>query len=69
MRLQKRLLRIMRRHNMRVADLARELETPYTTVREWVVFGREQMQVASSTHEDERRWMEQKLRSLERQTC
>ena len=40
MTLQKRLQRIMRRRNMRVADLARELETPYTTVREWVLHGR-----------------------------
>lgn len=41
MTFQKRLLRVMRRHNMRVADLARHLETPYTTVREWVLYGRE----------------------------
>jgi len=40
MTFQKRLLRAMRRHNMRVADLARHFEVPYTTVREWVVFGR-----------------------------
>jgi len=40
MTFQKRLLRAMRRHNMRVADLARHLEVPYTTVREWVLFGR-----------------------------
>jgi len=41
MTFQKRLLRAMRRHNMRVADLARHLDIPYTTLREWVVFKRE----------------------------
>lgn len=41
MSLQARLKRIMRRRNMRVADLARELDRPYTTVREWVLYGRE----------------------------
>jgi hypothetical protein len=41
MTLQKRLKRYMRRHEMRVADLARELGRPYTTVREWVLNGRE----------------------------
>ena len=40
MTFQKRLQRIMQRRNMRVADLARELETPYTTVREWALYGR-----------------------------
>ena len=41
MTLQKRLKRCMRRREMRVADLARELGRPYTTVREWVLNGRE----------------------------
>ena len=41
MTLQKRLKACMRRRNMRVADLARHLERPYTTVREWVLHGRE----------------------------
>ena len=40
MTLQKRLKKIMRRREMRVADLARHLEVPYTTVREWVLNGR-----------------------------
>ena len=40
MTLQKRLLRVMKRRGWRVADLARELDRPYTTVREWVLFGR-----------------------------
>ena len=31
----------MRRRNMRVADLARHFDRPYTTVREWVLFGRD----------------------------
>ena len=41
MTLQKRLKRIMRQREMRVADLARALEAPYTTVREWVLNGRD----------------------------
>ena len=41
MTLQKRLKAIMRRRNMRVADLARWFDRPYTTVREWVLYGRE----------------------------
>lgn len=40
MTLQTRLKKIMRRRNMRVADLARLLNRPYTTVREWVLHGR-----------------------------
>ena len=40
MTFQKRLKRIMKQRGWRVADLARALETPYTTVREWVLFGR-----------------------------
>ena len=41
MTLQKRLKAVMRRRNMRVADLARHLGRPYTTVREWVLYGRD----------------------------
>ncbi len=41
MTFQKRLQRVMRRRNMRVADLARAFDRPYTTVREWVLHGRE----------------------------
>lgn len=41
MTLQKRLKQLMRRLDWRVADLAREFERPYTTVREWVLFGRD----------------------------
>ena len=66
MTLQKRLKRIMRRHNMRVADLARRLETPYTTVREWVLHGREPMRVLSSTHEAEYTWLMEQLKALEK---
>ena len=44
MTLQKRLKRIMRRRGMRVADLARALEVPYTTAREWVLHGRDTAQ-------------------------
>jgi len=40
MTFQKRLKRIMKRRGWRVADLARALEVPYTTAREWVVHGR-----------------------------
>lgn len=41
MTLQKRLQRAMRRRGWRVADLARHLGRPYTTVREWALHGRE----------------------------
>ena len=40
MTFQKRLQRAMRRRNMRVADVARWFDRPYTTVREWVLHGR-----------------------------
>ena len=56
----------MRRRNMRVADLARRLETPYTTVREWVLHGREPMRVLSSTHEAEYTWLMEQLKALEK---
>lgn len=41
MTLQKRLKRVMRQRGWRVADLARSLDRSYTTVREWVLFGRD----------------------------
>ena len=41
MTLQKRLKRVMKRREWRVADLARALGVPYTTVREWVLHGRD----------------------------
>lgn len=40
MTLQKRLERIMKKRGWRVADLARALDRPYTTTREWVLNGR-----------------------------
>lgn len=41
MTLQKRLERIMKKRGWRVADLARALDRPYTTTREWVLHGRD----------------------------
>jgi hypothetical protein len=41
MTFQKRLKKCMRRRNMRTADVARWFNRPYTTVREWVLFGRD----------------------------
>lgn len=38
---QNRLKKCMRAGNLRVADLARWFDLPYTTVREWVLHGRE----------------------------
>lgn len=40
MTLQSRLKKYMRDGNLRVAGLARKLNRPYTTVREWVLYGR-----------------------------
>ena len=40
MTLKARLKKIMKQRDMRVADLARSLGRSYTTVREWVLFGR-----------------------------
>lgn len=40
MTFQGRLKKVMRRRNMRVADLARWFDRPYTTTREWVLYGR-----------------------------
>lgn len=41
MTFQKQLKKHMRDRNLRVAGLARRLKRPYTTVREWVLHGRE----------------------------
>lgn len=38
---QVRLKRVMKRRGLRVADLARIFDCPYTTVREWVLNGRD----------------------------
>lgn len=38
---QQQLKKCMRARNLRVAGLARRLKRPYTTVREWVLYGRE----------------------------
>jgi hypothetical protein len=47
MTLQKRLKRIMKQREIRVAELARLLKQPYTTVREWVLFGRQPSEFGS----------------------
>jgi hypothetical protein len=60
MTLQKRLKQIMRRRNMRVADLARHFGRPYMTVREWALNGREP-EVGSPA----RRQVERAMRKLE----
>lgn len=41
MTFQKRLKRVMKRRDWRVADLARAFGRPYTTVREWALHGRD----------------------------
>ena len=61
MTFQKRLKRAMRRHDMRVADVARHFDRAYTTAREWVLFGR---QPGGSQREQEK--MEKRLQALER---
>jgi len=61
MTFQKRLKAAMRRRNMRVADVARWFDRPYTTVREWVLNGR----VPDGTERDQR-LVERKLEALER---
>ena len=58
MTLQKRLKAVMRRRNMRVADLARHFGRSYTTVREWVLHGRDPGDSG----------IEKALRGLERQS-
>lgn len=40
---QKRLKTVMKQREWRMADLARALDRPYTTVREWVLEGRRPM--------------------------
>ena len=61
MNFQDRLKRCMKKHDMRVADVARHFDRAYTTVREWVLFGREPGGPAR-----ERDKMERRLRALER---
>ena len=58
MTLQKRLLRVMKRRGWRVADLARHFGRSYTTVREWVLHGRDPGDMA----------VEKALRGLERRS-
>ena len=55
MTLQKRLNRLMKRRGWRVANLARELERPYTSVREWVLHGRKPSGPAADRRAIERR--------------
>jgi hypothetical protein len=57
MTLQKRLKRVMKQREIRLAELARRLDQPYTTVREWVLFGRQSTEFGS---------IEKKLVALER---
>ena len=47
----------MKQREIRVAELARMLEQPYTTVREWVLFGRQPSEFGS---------IEKQLTALER---
>ena len=61
MTFQKRLKVAMRRRNMRVSDVARRFDRPYTTVREWVLNGR----IPDGTERD-RRDIERILEALER---
>ena len=49
----------MKQREIRVAELARRLEQPYTTVREWVLFGRQPAEFGS---------IEKQLVALERKT-
>lgn len=58
---QSRLIKCMRRRNMRVADVARWFDRPYTTVREWVNHGRQ----PDGTEKD-RKAVERRLVNLER---
>lgn len=60
MTFQKRLRAAMKRKNMRVADVARWFDRPYTTVREWVLFGRE----PDGTDKD-RKKIERRMTALE----
>ncbi len=61
MTFQKRLKAAMRRRNMRVADVARRFDRPYTTVREWVLNGR----IPDGTERD-RRAIDRILETLEK---
>jgi hypothetical protein len=58
---QQRVKACMRRRDMRVADVARWFDRSYTTVREWVLFGRQ-----PGGPQRERDKMERRLRALER---
>lgn len=55
MTFQRRLKRCMRRNDMRVADIARWFDRPYTTVREWVLHGRSPAGPAEDVRHIERR--------------
>lgn len=55
MTFQGRLKRCMRRNDMRVADIARWFDRPYTTVREWVLHGRDPVGPAENVRHLERR--------------
>jgi predicted transcriptional regulator len=59
MTFQKRLKRVMKQREIRVAELARRLGQPYTTVREWVLFGRQPAEFGS---------IEKQLAALERKS-
>lgn len=58
---QSRLKKCMRAGNLRVADLARWFEVPYTTIREWVLHGRE-------PGNTDRRRIDRRLTTLERKS-
>ncbi len=50
-----RLKRCMKRRGMRTADVARWFDRPYTTVREWVLYGREPSGTTGEQRQVERR--------------
>jgi hypothetical protein len=60
---QQRIKTCMRRHvpRLRVADIARWFNVPYTTAREWILFGRQ----PRGTERD-RTMRERRLQALER---
>lgn len=60
---QNRLKTVMRKQNLRTADIARWFDRPYTTVREWVLHGRD----PGGTGAD-RRGIERRLVALEKRT-
>lgn len=61
MTFQKRLTKCMKAGSLRTADLARWFDRPYTTVREWVLHGRE-------PGEKDRSHVERRLKVLERRS-